>query len=168
MPYGTGMNRKDFRSDKKKWQESIDERYLVVTLFVVDCNAPHNVDSWVNFKIEKEVNKKWVEFVEKSKMIVQDATGQGDEDVAIATDAEAMGLYWQKLVAVDAVRTLDHSIKCKEVRKWTAIAAERSTMMRRHHVMFAKAAQETQTAKSSDYRINWEYLMRYQWKISTQ
>ena len=55
---------------------------------------------------------------------------------------------------MDAVRTLDHSIKCKEVRKWAAIAAERSTMMRRHHVMFAKAAQETQTAKSSDYRIN--------------
>ena len=64
------------------------------------------------------------------------------------------GTVLTKLVAVDAVRTLDHSIKCKEVRKWTAIAAERSTMMRRHHVMFAKAAQETQTAKSSDYRIN--------------
>ena len=114
------------------------------------------------------MNKKWVEFVEKSKMIVQDATGQGGEDVAIATDVEAMGLYWQKLVAVDAVRTMDHSIRFKEVKKWITIAAERSTTMRRHRVMFAKAVQETQTAKSSDYRINWEYLMRYQWKISTQ
>ena len=162
------MTREGFRSDNKEWQESMNEKYLVVTLFVVDCNAPYNVDSWVNFKIGKEVNERWVEFVEKSKMIVQDAMGPGDGGVAIATDVEVMVLYWQKLVAVDAVRTLDHSIKCKEVRKWTAIAAERSTMMRRHHVMFAKAAQETQTAKSSDYRINWEYLMRYQWKISTQ
>lgn len=139
------MTREVFRSDNKEWQESMNEKYLVVTLFVVDCNAPYNVDSWVNFKIEKEVNKRWVEFVEKSKMIVQDAMGPGDGGVAIATDVEVMGLYWQKLVAVDAVRTLDHSIKCKEVRKWIAIAAERSTTMRRHRVMFAKAAQETQT-----------------------
>ena len=58
MPYGTGMNRQDFGSDKKEWQESMNERYLVVTLFVVDCNAPYNVDSWVNFKIEKEVKKR--------------------------------------------------------------------------------------------------------------
>jgi hypothetical protein len=58
MSYGTDMTREVFRSDNKEWQESMNEKYLVVTLFVVDCNATYNVDSWVNFKIEKEVNKR--------------------------------------------------------------------------------------------------------------
>jgi hypothetical protein len=51
------MTQEVFRSDNKEWQEWMNEKYLVVTLFVVDCNAPYNVDSWVNFKIKKEVNK---------------------------------------------------------------------------------------------------------------
>ena len=44
----------------------------------------------------------------------------------------------------------DHSFKRREVRKWIAIAVERSTTMRRHRATFAKAVAETQTAKSSE------------------
>ena len=44
----------------------------------------------------------------------------------------------------------DHSSKRREVRKWIAIAVERSTTMRRHRATFAKAVAETQAAKSPE------------------